>query len=152
MLAPADSSTLRSDVANGALWTLSRAVLGQRDSGVGRAGAPVAIAIREITQQNMRPARESGEAAIEHGQKRPDHPGEVLLRDFLRPRGITQVEAARHLQISTTRLNEIIRGKRGVSADTAWRLGDWLQTGPKMWMDLQGTWDLWQARSPLKTA
>ena len=83
----------------------------------------MAIAIREITQQNMRPARESGEAAIEHGQKRPDHPGEVLLRDFLRPRGITQVEAARHLQISTTRLNEIIRGSeeclrtlRGASA------------------------------------
>jgi addiction module HigA family antidote len=112
----------------------------------------LAIAIGENTQHNMRSSRESGEAAIEHARRRPDHPGEVLLRDFLRPRGITQVEAARHLQISTTRLNEIIRGKRGVSADTAWRLGDWLQTGPKMWMELQGAWDLWQARSPLKTA
>ena len=76
----------------------------------------------------------------------PTHPGEILLEEFLKPKGVTQVEAARHLGMSTTRLNEIIRGKRGISADTAWRLGDWLATGPEIWMDLQSKWDLWHAR------
>ena len=60
----------------------------------------------------------------------PTHPGEMLIEEFLRPQQITQVEAARQLRVSTTRLNEIIRGKRGITADTAWRLGDWLGTGP----------------------
>jgi addiction module HigA family antidote len=140
------------DAADASRWAPAQGVPARRGVGVDRAAAPAAIARRQTTQLIMRTARESGEAPFEQSNKRPDHPGEVLLRDFLRPRGITLVEAARHLQISTTRLNEIIRGKRGVSADTAWRLGDWLQTGPKMWMDLQGAWDLWQARSPLKTA
>src|SRR5581483_9632398 len=78
-------------------------------------------------------------------QEPPTHPGEMLLEEFLKPQGITQVDAARHLGISTTRLNEIIRSKRGVTADTAWRLGDWLGTGPEVWMDLQSKWDLWHA-------
>ncbi len=82
----------------------------------------------------------------------PTHPGEMLLEEFLRSGGITQVEAARHLKISTTRLNEIIRGKRGITADTAWRLSDWLGTGPEVWMNLQSKWDLWQARRSRKTA
>ena len=82
----------------------------------------------------------------------PTHPGEMLLEEFLKPQGLTQVDAARHLKISTTRLNEIIRGKRGVTADTAWRLGDWLGTGPEVWMDLQSKWDLWQTRRARKTA
>ena len=59
----------------------------------------------------------------------PPHPGEVLLEEVLKPKGITQVEAARHLRMSRTHLNELIRGKRGISADTAWRLGHRLGTG-----------------------
>lgn len=82
----------------------------------------------------------------------PTHPGEMLVEEFLKPQGITQVEAAGHLRISTTRLNELIRRKRGISADTAWRLGDWLGTGPEIWMDLQSKWDLWHARKARKTA
>lgn len=82
----------------------------------------------------------------------PPHPGEMLLEEFLKPKEITQVEAARHLDMSTTRLNEIIRGKRGISADTAWRLGDWLGSGPEIWMDLQSKWDLWHARKARKSA
>jgi addiction module HigA family antidote len=82
----------------------------------------------------------------------PTHPGEMLLEEFLRPQGITQVDAARHLNISTTRLNEIIRGKRGITADTAWRLGDWLRTGPEVWMNLQSKWDLWHARKARRIA
>lgn len=90
--------------------------------------------------------------AIDELREPPTHPGEMLLEEFLNPQRITQVEAARHLRISTTRLNEIIRGRRGVSADTAWRLGDWLGTGPGVWMDLQSKWDLWHARKARKTA
>ena len=76
----------------------------------------------------------------------------MLLEEFLKPKQITQVEAARHLEMSTTRLNELIRGKRGISADTAWRLGDWLKTGPEVWMDLQSKWDLWHARKTRESA
>jgi addiction module HigA family antidote len=84
--------------------------------------------------------------SVDRLREPPTHPGEILLEEFLRPQGTTQVEAARHLNISTTRLNEIIRGKRGITADTAWRLGDWLRTGPEVWMNLQSKWDLWHAR------
>jgi addiction module HigA family antidote len=85
-------------------------------------------------------------------QAPPPHPGEMLLEEFLKPKDITQVEAAHHLAMSTTRLNELIRGKRGISADTAWRLGDWLRTGPEVWMHLQSKWDLWHARKTRKSA
>jgi addiction module HigA family antidote len=89
---------------------------------------------------------------IDQLREQPTHPGEMLLEEFLRPQAITQVDAARNLNISTTRLNEIIRGKRGITADTAWRLGDWLGTGPEVWMNLQSKWDLWQARRVRRSA
>jgi addiction module HigA family antidote len=101
----------------------------------------------------MRSALKTAKAALAQDLRTPpQHPGELLLKEFLQPRRITQVEAARHLEISTTRLNEIIRGRRGISADTAWRLGDWLGTGPQIWMDLQSKWDLWHARRGRKSA
>ena len=58
---------------------------------------------------------------------------------------IGQVEAARQLGISLSRLNEIMLGKRGISADTALRLGRLLKTSPQFWMRLQADWDLQQA-------
>ena len=72
-------------------------------------------------------------------------PGEMLLEEFLRPLGLGQVEAARRLGISLNRLNEIVLGKRGISADTALRLGRLLKTSPQFWMRLQADWDLHQA-------
>jgi addiction module HigA family antidote len=69
----------------------------------------------------------------------------MLLEEFLRPLGLGQVEAARRLGISLNRLNEIVLGKRGVSADTALRLGRLLKTSPQFWMRLQADWDLHQA-------
>ena len=72
-------------------------------------------------------------------------PGEMLLEEFLKPMGIGQVEAARRLGISLNRLNEIVLGKRGVTADTALRLGRLLKTSPQFWMRLQADWDLQQA-------
>lgn len=73
------------------------------------------------------------------------HPGEVLLEEYLKPSGLEQVEAAKRLGISLNRLNEIVLGKRGISADTALRLGRLLKTSPQLWMRLQADWDLQQA-------
>ena len=75
----------------------------------------------------------------------PTHPGEMLLEEFLKPMGIGQVEAARRLGISLNRLNEIVLGKRGITADTALRLGRLLKTSPQFWMRLQADWDLQEA-------
>jgi len=73
------------------------------------------------------------------------HPGEILLEEFLKPLGIGQVEAARRLGISLNRLNEIVLGKRSVTADTALRLARLFKTSPQLWVHLQADWDLHQA-------
>ena len=72
-------------------------------------------------------------------------PGEILLEEFLEPMGIGQVDAARRLGISLNRLNEIVLGKRGITADTALRLARLLKTSPQFWVRLQADWDLHQA-------
>ncbi len=69
-------------------------------------------------------------------------PGEMLLEEFLKPMGMGQVEAARQLGISLNRLNEIVLGKRGITADTALRLSRLLKTSPQFWMRLQADWDI----------
>jgi addiction module HigA family antidote len=69
-------------------------------------------------------------------------PGEILLAEFLEPLGIGQADAARRLGISLNRLNEIVLGKRSITADTALRLARWLKTSPQLWMRLQADWDL----------
>lgn len=82
----------------------------------------------------------------------PTHPGKMLLEEFLKPRNITQVEAAGHMGISLNRLNEIVRGKRGVTADTALRLAKFLKTTPQFWMNLQNGWDLYHAQRALRAS
>jgi len=72
-------------------------------------------------------------------------PGELLLEEYLKPLGVGQIEAARRLGISLNRLNEIVLGKRGITADTALRLARFLKTSPQLWMRLQADWDLHQA-------
>jgi len=72
----------------------------------------------------------------------PVHPGEVLLEEFLRPLGLSQAALARHLGISLVRVNEIIRGKRGISAATAWLLAKAFGTSPQFWVNLQANYDL----------
>jgi addiction module HigA family antidote len=69
----------------------------------------------------------------------------VLLEEFLVPLGLSQKEAARRMRISTNRLNELVRGKRGVTAETALRLAQLLGTSPEFWLNLQMTFDLWHA-------
>lgn len=82
----------------------------------------------------------------------PTAPGEMLLEEFLRPSGLTQVEAARRMAIPLNRLNEIIHGKRGITADTALRLAQLFKMSPEFWMGLQVDWDLWHAAHALRRA
>ena len=70
------------------------------------------------------------------------HPGEILLEDFLKPLGISQSEFARRVGIPVNRVNEIVQGKRGISADTAFILAEALGPDPVWWMDLQRAYDL----------
>ncbi|MHC4820862.1 MAG: HigA family addiction module antitoxin [Planctomycetota bacterium] len=72
----------------------------------------------------------------------PTHPGEILLLDFLEPLGVTQAALARHLEIPTQRVNEIVKGKRGVSAETAWLFSAAFGTTPEFWLNLQLHHDL----------
>ena len=75
----------------------------------------------------------------------PTHPGEMLLKEFLEPLGMTQKAFATHLGWTYARLNEVINGRRQVSADSALALGEALRTGPEFWLNLQRDWDLWHA-------
>jgi len=72
----------------------------------------------------------------------PTHPGDILLEEFLKPLGITQVAFARHIDVPVQRINEIIRGKRGVTSETAWLFAQALGTTPEFWINLQTTHDL----------
>jgi len=76
----------------------------------------------------------------------PTHPGEILAEEFLEPLGMTQVAFARHLGIPVQRVNEIVRGKRGVTPATAWLFSQALETTPGFWMTLQANFDLYRER------
>ena len=74
------------------------------------------------------------------------HPGEVLLEEFLKPLEITQVAFAKHIEVPLQRVNEIIRGKRGVTPNTAWLFAQALGTTPELWLNLQRNHDLAKSR------
>lgn len=84
--------------------------------------------------------------------KNPFHPGEILLEEFLRPAETTQAALAEKLGWTRARLNEFIKGKRGVTADAALDLAKALRTSAKLWMNLQATYDLGQAMHRRKIA
>ena len=75
----------------------------------------------------------------------PFYPGEILLEEFLQPGGITQTAFSEQLGWTRARTNELIKGKRGITAESALDLAEVLGTSPKLWMNLQATWDLHQA-------
>lgn len=79
----------------------------------------------------------------------PVHPGEVLLEEFLLPWQVSQNLLARHMGITTTRLNDIVRGRRGITGDTALRLGRATHTPPEFWLNLQALYELETARDQL---
>jgi antitoxin HigA-1 len=72
----------------------------------------------------------------------PIPPGEILLEEFLRPLGISQNKLARALDVPVARVNDIIRAKRGISADTALRLAAYFDTSAEFWLNLQTRYDL----------
>jgi len=72
----------------------------------------------------------------------PTHPGEILLEEFLKPLGLTQVGFAAHIGVSVQRVNEIVKGKRGVTPETAWLFAQALGTSPEFWINLQTIHDL----------
>ena len=76
----------------------------------------------------------------------PTHPGEVLQEEFLSPLGITQVALAQHIGVPVQRINELVRGKRGVTPETAWLLAQALRTTPEFWVNLQSAHDLAQSK------
>ena len=82
----------------------------------------------------------------------PTHPGEMLFEEFVKPHGITQSKLAHSLGISFPRLNEIIRGKRAVTPDTALRLARVVGMSAEFWLGLQADWDLWHAMRSSKAA
>jgi addiction module HigA family antidote len=74
------------------------------------------------------------------------HPGVILAKEFLEPLGLTQKALADHLGVPVQRINEIVRGKRGITPDTAWLLSEAFNTSPEFWLNLQSTYDLSSGR------
>ncbi len=85
--------------------------------------------------------------------RRPDmppiHPGEILLEDFLKPMGISQYRLAKDTSVPPRRVNEIVKGLRAISADTALRLGRYFGMEAQFWMNLQARYDLEKAELDL---
>ena len=98
---------------------------GHTMTGAGRASPPLPRALRSPLG----------------GRHTPPHPGAFLETRFLKPLGISQEALALGLEISRRRVNELVRGRRAISADTALRLGRYFGTGPEFWLSLQQAWD-----------
>jgi len=79
----------------------------------------------------------------------PVHPGEVLLEEFLKPLGISQNQLAQHLNVNVSRVNDIVRARRGITGNTALRLGRATNTTPEFWLNLQTLYDLETAKDEL---
>jgi addiction module HigA family antidote len=84
----------------------------------------------------------SGDSNMIPSNRVATHPGVILLKEFIEPLGLSQKAVAAHIGIPVQRINEIIRGKRGVSPDTAWLLSEAFNTSPEFWLHLQTTHDL----------
>lgn len=80
----------------------------------------------------------------------PVHPGEILLEDFLKPLGISQYRLAKSINVYPRRINEIVQGKRAVTANTALRLARYFGTSAELWINLQAHYDLELARDQLE--
>ena len=78
--------------------------------------------------------------------REPTHPGEMLLKEFLLPLDLTQQQLADAIRVPYQRVNEIVRGRRGVTPSTALRLAKFFGVSPGFWMNVQLRWDLYQAQ------
>lgn len=77
------------------------------------------------------------------------HPGQILLQEFLEPLQLTQADLARALAIPLNRVNELVRGKRGVTPETAFLLAGYFKNSPEFWMNLQSAHDLTRVREEM---
>lgn len=82
-------------------------------------------------------------------QLTPITPGEILLKEFLEPMGVSQNKLARDIDVPITRINDVVHGRRGITADTALRLGAYFGTTPEFWLNLQARYDLKLAKRDL---
>ncbi len=112
--------------------------------------SPITTKGRGTAGRRVRSAELIGRRLPRH--RAPTHPGEMLLEEFLKPLGVTQSELAIRLGVSFPRLNEIIRGKRAMTPDTALRLARVLGMSAEFWLGLQLDWDLWHAMRGSKAA
>jgi addiction module HigA family antidote len=80
--------------------------------------------------------------AMAEKKLKPIHPGEILLEEFLKPLGLSQNRLALSIGVPPRRINEIVLGKRSISADTALRLGRYFDMSPQFWLGLQMNYDL----------
>jgi antitoxin HigA-1 len=108
-------------------------------------GLPVGLATFELRITTLHKVK-----AMIPKQRKPSHPGEILVKEFLEPLGMTQVELAKAIGVPVQRVNTIINGKRGITATTAWLLARKFKTTPEFWMNLQTGWDLSEAAKTLK--
>jgi len=82
----------------------------------------------------------------------PTHPGEILLREFIQPHGLTGAETASQLGVPSAELEEVVRGARAITPDFALRLERMFGPGAATWLNMQRDWDLWHAREAADTA
>jgi len=80
----------------------------------------------------------------------PIHPGEILVAEFLEPLGISQYRLAKDIGVTPRRINEIVHGRRAISADTALRLGQFFSMEAQFWMNLQSRYDMEVTRDQLQ--
>ena len=80
----------------------------------------------------------------------PVHPGEILLEDFLKPLGVSQYRLAKEMKVYPRKINEIVHGKRAITADTALRLSRYFGTSAELWMNLQALYDLEKTRDEIE--
>ncbi|HWP83368.1 MAG TPA: HigA family addiction module antitoxin [Bacteroidota bacterium] len=84
--------------------------------------------------------------------RKPTHPGKILLEEFLKPMGMSQIEFAKKMGVPIQRVNTLINGKRNMTAETAILLSRILKTSSEFWMNLQVAYDLYEAREAMKAA
>jgi antitoxin HigA-1 len=84
---------------------------------------------------------------MSHISPRVIHPGEILLKKFFKPMGLTRYRLAKDIHVTLPRINDIVRGRRSISADTALRLGAYFGLPAQFWMNLQADYDLRLART-----
>lgn len=80
----------------------------------------------------------------------PIHPGEVLLHDFMEPKGLSQYRVAKEINVPPRRINEIVHGLRGITADTGLRLSRYFGLTDQYWLNLQALYDLQMAKEQLQ--